>query len=158
MELVIKHYRELTTDELHDIYRLSVAVFVVEQDCPYQEIDGNDKKAWHIWLQDSNVIQAYLRVLPPGVIFEDASIGRVVSIRRHEGLASILLKEGIRIAKEKFDADKITIEAQTYARSLYEKIGFRQSSDEFLEDGIPHIKMTLNMSDTEDSDNSLIGR
>lgn len=75
--------------------------------------------------------------------FEDASIGRVVSVRRHQGLASRLIQEGIRIAKEQFGANSITIEAQIYARSLYEKAGFVQVSDEFLEDGIPHIKMTL---------------
>jgi len=143
MKLVIKHYRELTLDELHDIYRLRVAVFVVEQNCPYQELDGNDKVAYHLWLEDAEGIHAYLRVLPPHVTFEDASIGRVVSVRRHQGLASRLIQEGIRIAKEQFGANSITIEAQVYARSLYEKAGFVQVSDEFLEDGIPHIKMTL---------------
>ena len=143
MQLKCKHYRHLTTDELHDIYRLRVAVFVVEQVCPYQEIDGNDKAAWHIWLKDEEGLFAYLRVLPPGATFEDASIGRVISTRRHHGYATMLLKEGIKVAKEQFGAKRITIEAQTYARSLYEKVGFVQTSGEFMEDGIPHIQMTL---------------
>ncbi len=143
MKLAIKHFQDLTLNELHDIYRLRVAVFVVEQDCPYQEVDGHDKTAWHAWLYDDEGIQAYLRVLPPGETFSDASIGRVISIKRRQGLATKLIEEGIKLAREKFNAERITIEAQVYARSLYEKMGFCQSSDEFMEDGIPHIKMTL---------------
>lgn len=143
MELKVKHYNELTLDELHDIYRYRVSVFVVEQNCPYQEVDGNDKVSWHMWLEDKGTMIAYLRVLPAGTTFEDVSIGRMICTRRRQGWASMLLKEGIKLAVEKFQADKITIEAQVYARSLYEKVGFVQTSDEFLEDGIPHIKMTL---------------
>ena len=146
MQLIVKHFQELSLEELHDIYRLRVAVFVVEQDCPYQEIDGKDKDAYHIWLSDEESIQAYLRVLPPGISFPEASLGRVVSIRRRQGLATQLLREGIRVAKDHYHADKIAIEAQVYARRLYEKLGFVQTSEEFLEDGIPHIRMTL---DTE---------
>ncbi len=143
MELKIKHYKELTLDELHDIYRYRVSVFVVEQNCPYQEIDGNDKVSWHLWLEDKGKMVAYMRVLPAGTTFEDVSIGRMICTRRRQGWATLLLQEGIKLAMEKFHADKITIEAQVYARGLYEKVGFVQTSDEFLEDGIPHIKMTL---------------
>lgn len=143
MQLIVKHFQELSLEELHDIYRLRVAVFVVEQDCPYQEIDGKDKNAYHVWLSDEEGIQAYLRVLPPGISFPEVSIGRVVSIRRRQGLATQLLREGIRVAKEHYHGDKITIEAQVYARRLYENLGFVQTSEEFLEDGISHIRMTL---------------
>lgn len=143
MELKIKHYKELTLDELHDIYRYRVAVFVVEQNCPYQEVDGNDKVSWHMWLEDKGEMIAYLRVLPAGTTFDDVSIGRMICTRRRQGWATLLLQEGIKLAVEKFQADKITIEAQVYARSLYEKVGFVQASEEFLEDGIPHIIMTL---------------
>lgn len=143
MELHIKHYKELTTDELHDIYRYRVSVFVVEQNCPYQEVDGNDRVSWHLWLEDNGEMVAYLRVLPAGTTFDDVSIGRMICTRRRQGLATRLLKEGIRLAVEKFCAERITIEAQVYARGLYEKVGFAQTSGEFLEDGIPHIKMTL---------------
>lgn len=143
MELKIKHYKELTLDELHDIYRYRVSVFVVEQNCPYQEIDGNDKVSWHLWLEDKGEMVAYLRVLPAGTTFEDVSIGRMICTRRRQGLTTQLLREGIKLAVEKFHAERITIEAQVYARGLYEKVGFVQTSDEFLEDGIPHIKMTL---------------
>ncbi len=141
MELIIKHFRELTLDELADIYRLRVSVFVVEQNCPYQEIDAADKTAYHLYLKDEDGIQAYARVLPPGAVFETCSIGRVLSKKRRCGLGTQIVNAAIAAAKEKFSADVITIEAQVYARSLYEKAGFVQISDEFLEDGIPHILM-----------------
>ena len=141
MELVVKHFKELSLEELVDIYKLRVSVFVVEQKCPYQEIDDADKVAYHIWLQDENGIQAYARVLPQGTTFPSAAIGRVIAVKRRCGLGSKIVEAAVQTAKEKFRADKITIEAQVYARSLYEKAGFRQISEEFLEDGIPHIQM-----------------
>lgn len=144
MELVIKHFEQLTRDELFEILKLRVRVFVVEQSCAYQEIDDHDRSAYHVYFKDEGGIQAYLRVLKKGAVFDDAvSLGRVISMKRRCGLAARLLREGITVAKEKFDAEKIVIEAQTYARALYEKAGFAQISEEFLEDGIPHIKMQL---------------
>ena len=143
MELVIKKFDELTVDELYDILKLRVDVFVVEQNCPYPEIDDKDQNAYHIWLKDEDRIVSYLRVLDKGVSFEDAALGRVISAKRRKGYGTIVLKEGIRIAKEKFGADKITIEAQVYARKFYENVGFKKVSEEFLEDGIPHILVTL---------------
>ncbi|MBE6704854.1 MAG: GNAT family N-acetyltransferase [Ruminococcaceae bacterium] len=146
MELHIKRYNELTRDELYEIMKARIDVFVVEQNCPYPEIDGKDIGAYHVWLSENNEIAAYLRVLDKGVSFEDASLGRVLSTKRRCGLGTAIVKEGIRVAKEMFGAERITIEAQTYVRTMYEKLGFVQVSDEFLEDGIPHIKMTLDMS------------
>lgn len=143
MEIIIKKFDELTVKELYDILKLRVDVFVVEQECPYPEIDNKDEGAYHVWLRDEDGIAAYLRVLDKGVSFDDAAIGRVISSRRRKGYGTIVLKEGIRVAKEKFGADKITIEAQVYARKFYENVGFCQVSEEFLEDGIPHIVMTL---------------
>ena len=145
MELVIKHFDELRTQELFEIFKLRVSVFVVEQNCPYQEVDDADKKAYHVYLKDETGIQAYLRVLPKGVTFSEASIGRVIAVKRRCGLGSLILSEGIKAAKERFGAESIVIGAQAYARGLYEKAGFVQSSSEFLEDGIPHIKMTLQL-------------
>lgn len=141
MELTVKHFSQLTRDELFAIYKLRVAVFVVEQQCAYPEVDDADKTAYHLWLSDAGGIQAYLRVLPPHTTFDTASIGRVIAVKRRQGLGGRIVAEGIRAAREKFGAEAITIEAQTYARSLYEKAGFVQSSEEFLEDGIPHIQM-----------------
>ena len=99
MQLIIRHFRDLTADELLDLAKLRISVFVVEQRCPYQEMDEYDRDAWHIWLADENGIQAYLRVLPPGKAFPDAAIGRVIAVKRHCGLASRLLQEGIRLGR-----------------------------------------------------------
>lgn len=137
----IKHYSVLSKDDLFEIMKLRVAVFVVEQKCPYMEIDEYDRVSYHVCLKDDDRILAYLRVLPPGCTFKDASIGRVIAAERRKGYGTMIVKMGINVAKEKFNCDRIVIEAQTYARSLYEKCGFVQSSDEFLEDGIPHIQM-----------------
>ena len=135
MELVVKRFEELTANELYEILKLRVSVFVVEQNCPYQEIDDNG-------------IQAYLRVIEKGVSFDEVSIGRVIAVKRRCGMGSRILAEGIRVAKTQLKADAIKIEAQTYAKELYEKQGFRQISDEFLEDGIPHVPMRLDCSPT----------
>ena len=145
MELVVKHFSELSAKELFEIYKLRVSVFVVEQKCPYQEVDNVDLAAYHLWLKDENGIEAYARVLPQGVAFQTAAIGRVIAVKRRCGLGNKIVEAAINVAKEKLHADIITIEAQVYARSLYEKCGFRQTSEEFLEDGIPHIQMQLNL-------------
>ncbi len=143
MTLHIKRYTELSTDELYAILRLRVAVFVVEQNCPYMELDGLDRKALHIWLDDNDGIEAYLRILDRGVENENVAIGRVIAVKRHCGMGTRILTEGINAARELLGAEKIYVEAQTYARGFYEKQGFRQISGEYLLDGIPHIKMML---------------
>ena len=155
MELVIKHFNELTTRELYDILKFRVSVFVVEQNCPYQEIDELDLDAYHMYLSDNSNIIAYLRVFKYNeyknkylssseTVFNTAAIGRVaVSIRR-KGYATQLLKHAIDLVKAKFDVSCIILEAQVYASKLYEQVGFTICSEEFLEDGIPHIQMILN--------------
>lgn len=145
MELVVKHFSELTAKELFEIYKLRVSVFVVEQKCPYQEVDDADRTAYHLWLKDADGIEAYARVLPQGAAFPTAAIGRVIAVKRRCGLGGKIVEAAIRVAKATLHADKLTIEAQVYARSLYEKHGFQQSSEEFLEDGIPHIQMQLSL-------------
>ena len=145
MELVIKHFKELTTEELFAIYKLRTAVFVVEQNCPYQEVDDADRVAYHLYLRDEDGIAAYLRVLPQGVAHEAAAIGRVISVKRRMGLGTKIVQAGIAVAKEKFHADCLEIGAQTYVRKLYENVGFIQSGPEYVEDGIPHIPMMLNL-------------
>ena len=143
MELKIKRFNELTVDELYAILRLRVSVFVVEQQCANSEIDDLDQNAIHVWLEDEDGIEAYLRVLDRVVESEQCAIGRVIAVKRRCGLGSRILREGIRAAQEIFGAEAVYLEAQTYARSFYERQGFRQISDEFLLDGIPHIKMLL---------------
>ena len=142
MELVVKHFRDLTAAELFEIYKLRVSVFVVEQNCPYQEVDEADLDAYHLYLKDDTGIQAYLRVLPKGATHDEVSIGRVIAVKRRCGLGTRIVQAGINTAESVFHAERIDIDAQTYARSLYEKIGFIQSGEPFLEDGIPHIPMT----------------
>lgn len=154
MELVIKKFHELTLDELYEILRLRVDVFVVEQKCPYPDLDGRDEAALHLFLRDDEGIEAYLRLLPPGQTFETASLGRVIARRRREGLGTRIVSEGVRASRERLGASELTIEAQTYARGLYEALGFRQSSEEFLEDGIPHIEMRLKLGAPEEEGQS----
>ena len=144
MEVVKKFFDQLTVRELFQIYRLRTAVFVVEQHCPYQEVDDADLSACHILLREGGELAAYLRLLP-GAAPGEAVIGRVVAARRRAGLGSRVLAEGIRAAREQ-GAAFITLAAQVYARGLYQKAGFRAVSAEFLEDGIPHVKMRLELS------------
>lgn len=141
MELIVKRFDELTTRELFEIYKLRVNVFVVEQQSPYQEVDDADQAAYHMWYRDESGIAAYLRVLPPGTTFENVSIGRVIAAQRSAGLGAAIMREGIALARSVFRAESITIEAQTQARGFYEKLGFVQISEEFLDAGVPHIKM-----------------
>lgn len=145
MCLVIKQFSELTTEELFAIYKLRVSVFVVEQKCAYQEVDEVDKAAYHIWLEDDNGIEAYLRLMPEGVVCPETSLGRVIAVKRRCGMGSRIVSESIRFAKEKLAAKEIVIEAQTYVKKLYESLGFKAESDEFLEDGIPHVRMRLKL-------------
>lgn len=141
MELTVKSFDELTNNELYNILKSRVDIFVVEQNCPYKEIDDKDQMSYHVFYHDGDEILAYLRVVPPGVSFECPALGRVITVRRGVGLGMKILLEGIRVAKEKFGSAIIKFEAQVYAKGFYEKAGFKQISDEFLEDGIPHIIM-----------------
>ena len=114
MELFVKHFSELSAQELFEIYKLRVSVFVVEQKCNYQEVDDADKVAYHVWLRDGGGIQAYARVLPCGAAFPEVAIGRVLAVKRRCGLGSRIVAAAIDTAKERLHADTITIEAQTF--------------------------------------------
>ena len=143
MKQHVKRFEELTLDELYAILKLRVDVFVVEQRCPYPELDDCDRDALHVWLEDEEGIEAYVRVLDRGVKSPYAALGRVIAVRRRMGLGTKIVQAGIDAAREVFGADVLYVEAQTYAKGLYEKLGFRQISEEFSEDGIPHIRMLL---------------
>ena len=145
METFVKTFNELSVDELYEILKLRADVFVIEQQCIYPDIDQKDRNSLHVFVKDRDEIVAYLRVLEKGISFDEVGIGRVISKYRRKGLGTIVLKTGIQAAKEMYHADKIIIEAQTYAKSFYELQGFAQCSEEFLEDGIPHIKMILKL-------------
>ncbi len=142
MQLIIKHFSELSAEQLYKIVQARIAVFVVEQTCPYQELDGKDLNALHVWYEEDGEVLAYIRVLDKGVSYPDAaSIGRVITVRRGAGLGLQLMREGIRLAREHYKAARIRIGAQLYAKGFYEKCGFAQSSGEYDEDGITHIEM-----------------
>lgn len=142
MQVRTKSFEDLTNRELYEILKLRVDVFVVEQECPYPEIDGKDYNAFHIYLENQGEIIAYARVYKEK---DEIHIGRVIAKERRKGYATLILKEAIRAAREKYQARKIHIEAQTYAKKLYEKVGFEEVSEAFLLDGIEHVKMVLEM-------------
>lgn len=145
MRLIVKHFSELSRDELFEIYRLRVSVFVVEQNCPYQEIDETDRHSYHLWLEDDGKIMAYLRVIPTGVIRKEVSLGRVMALKRRCGLGSKIVSEAIRFARQELKAQEIVIEAQVYVQAMYEQLGFKTESEVFLEDGIPHVQMRIKL-------------
>ena len=142
MEIFIKHFSELTALELYDILELRSRVFVVEQNCVYQDLDGIDKDAYHVWARDGRGVVACLRVYDKNGVH----IGRVVTAYRREGLGSLVMERGIAVAEEKYAAKKILISAQQYARPFYERFGFKNHSAPYLEDGIPHIAMIRSSS------------
>lgn len=137
-----KRFSELTTAELYQILRARTEVFVVEQNCVYQDMDNDDQPAIHLWLTVNDKVVALCRVCPAGTHMEGISIGRVITTERGRGYGRQIMIEAIAAAKEYFHATQIDIEAQEYAKGFYEKVGFRQSSGTFILDGIPHIKMT----------------
>ena len=143
MTLHKKLFSELTTEELYELLRIRSEVFVVEQNCVYQDMDGDDQASVHLWLTDQDRVVALCRVCPAGTHMKEVSIGRVITTERRKGYGKRIMLAGIEAAKEHFSATTIEIEAQEYAKGFYEQVGFRQSSDPFILDGIPHIKMTF---------------
>ena len=140
MNWILKHFSELSNRELYEILRVRVSVFVVEQTCPYQEIDEADFDAYHLFLTDeTGHIRAYLRIFEKDAEF--VRLGRILTTERGTGLGLKLIFEGMRVAEELYGKRRFYIEAQSYAIGFYEKAGFRVVSEEFLEDGIPHVKM-----------------
>ncbi|MDC9722027.1 MAG: GNAT family N-acetyltransferase [Urechidicola sp.] len=139
----IKVFSELTTTELYQILRLRSEVFVVEQDCVYQDIDDKDQQAIHLFISDEKEVIAYTRLFAPGLYFDTASIGRVVvSLKHRKGsLGHQIMDASVKVVQQKFNTSKITISAQTYLKKFYESHGFVKEGNEYLEDGIPHIKM-----------------
>jgi ElaA protein len=143
LEWKIKRFEALSASELYDLLQLRSEVFVVEQNCVYQDIDGKDGKALHLIGEDSGGMVAYARLFKPNDYFDEASIGRVVikQTYRDKKLGHILMKEVIKAIKTEFGETKITISAQLYLKKFYESHGFVQTSEMYLEDDIPHIEM-----------------
>ena len=143
MKFEFKHFNEITLDELYDILQLRAEIFVVEQDCVYNDLDGLDKVAMHQFAIKDNEIVAYSRLLKPGTRFADYSIGRVVVKQtvRGTGLGIEMMKAAKKYIVNEWGATKIKISAQKYLQKFYEDLGFEIVTDEYLEDGIPHFGM-----------------
>ncbi|MGB5435499.1 MAG: GNAT family N-acetyltransferase, partial [Maribacter sp.] len=143
MDVTIKEFKALTLEELYGILQLRSEVFVVEQDCVYQDLDGNDQKALHVIGFKNDKIIAYTRIFKPGDYFEEASIGRVVvsPSTRKEGCGVEIMKASIQAVKEKYNETTMRISAQKYLLKFYNALGFVQDGEEYLEDGIPHVAM-----------------
>ena len=147
MDWYIKKFEQLSLDELYDILKMRSEIFVVEQECVYLDVDGKDKDVFHLFLKENNKILAYCRILPRGIAYEEASIGRVIVNRnfRKEKLGETLITKAISYLKDVLKEKEIKIQAQAYLRSFYKKFGFQEISEEYLEDGIPHIDMKMKL-------------
>lgn len=143
MNFIVKRFQELTTSELYELLQLRSEVFVVEQDCVYQDIDGKDQKALHVIGVKEGKIVAYTRLFNSGEYFDTPSIGRVVvkETERKYGYGHDLIKASIKAIVDNYNETTITISAQTYLQKFYESHGFKQIGEGYLEDGIPHIRM-----------------
>jgi len=139
----IKRFNELSAVEIYQILQLRSEVFVVEQNCVYQDIDGKDEKAIHVIGEFEGQIVAYCRIFDKGNYFDQASIGRVIVKEnfRDRKWGHDLIKEAIGAVEKQYGESQITISAQLYLKKFYESHGFIQTGEEYLEDGIPHIEM-----------------
>jgi ElaA protein len=140
---ICKPFDELTTAELYTLLQLRSEVFVVEQNCVYQDIDGYDQKAMHLLMYLNDELIAYSRLIPPGIKYESASIGRVVTrdSARGSGHGKALMESAMGHSKEIWPEAGLTISAQAYLEEFYQSLGFITESEPYMEDDIPHIQM-----------------
>ncbi|MDA3815954.1 MAG: GNAT family N-acetyltransferase [Prolixibacteraceae bacterium] len=143
MNVALKAFDDLSNSELYEILQLRSEIFVVEQNCVYNDLDGLDPEAFHLYASKNDVIIGYVRLSRPGARFSTASIGRVVTRKnyRHKGISTLLMKKAIGHIENEWDETMISLSAQKYLRNFYEGLEFVVVSDVYLEDGIPHYKM-----------------
>lgn len=143
MKVVTRNFKELSVKELYMILRLRSEVFVVEQNCVYQDIDGKDEKALHILGLENGELVAYTRCFKQGDYFDQASIGRVIVKEKHRkfGYGHQIMKASVKEIEDRFQTSTIKLSAQQYLTAFYEDHGFQQTGKGYLEDGIPHIAM-----------------
>jgi len=143
MKIDVKTFEQLSKKELYELLQIRAEVFVVEQDCVYQDLDGKDQKALHVIGSKNDKIVAYTRIFRPGDYFQEASIGRVVvkNDERKYGYGQDIMRASIKAVKEHFGETTIHLSAQTYLKKFYNSLGFEQVGEGYLEDGIPHIGM-----------------
>ncbi|MGC6769012.1 GNAT family N-acetyltransferase [Enterococcus sp. LJL51] len=142
MAYKIKQLEALTTTELLEIMAARIAVFVVEQQCPYQEVDELDAEAWHIWLEQAGEIAGYARIIETA---EGIQIGRVLTPKKYrgQGYGEKLMTEALKEVQQLFPQKSVSLGAQEYAIGFYQNFGFEVCSEVYLEDDIPHVDMTL---------------
>lgn len=144
LEWQVKHYPDLSTNEFHDIIALRLKAFVVEQNCSYLDLDGKDKKCYHVICRDGfgNVV-ATARIVPPGLSYSEVAIGRVVLDQsiRGKGYGHDLMKQSMKFAAEEFGDVPIRISAQKHLENYYQYHGFKSTGKEYFEDEIPHVEM-----------------
>ncbi|WP_346930081.1 GNAT family N-acetyltransferase [Clostridium sp.] len=143
MEFKIKKFNELTIEELYKILRARNEVFVVEQACIYQDCDNKDYNSYHLYLEEGNEVVGYLRIVNKGISYDEISIGRVLvkETHRNKGLSRRMMLEGIKFIEENLNSTEIRLSGQVYIKKFYESLGFKQVSEEYLEDDIPHVEM-----------------
>ena len=147
MNWQIRHFDELSANELYEIFRLRLEVFSVEQNCAYQDADGKDRSSFHLLgYKEPGALHAYARVLPAGISFKEVSIGRVITSQqvRGRGIGKELMERSIQFVLEKFGRVPVRIGAQCYLKNFYSEFGFIAESKEYLEDNIPHVEMLFN--------------
>jgi ElaA protein len=140
-----RQFSELSLDQLYALLQLRAEVFVLEQQCPYQDPDGNDQEALHVLGLADGQLLAYTRLLPPGIRYDSCSIGRVVTSKaiRGDGTGQQLMEKSIEYCYKNWGQTPITISAQQYLEKFYNGLGFETESEPYQEDGIPHIQMRL---------------
>lgn len=143
MNWTIKTFEQLTSKQLYQILQARVDVFVVEQNCPYREIDDIDQESIHFFIEEQDKIVAYARIIPKGLLYDSASIGRILvhkDYRKH-GYGRKLLEACIDWVEENWNEKDIILHAQVYLREFYRSFGFVEITETYLEDGIPHVEM-----------------
>ncbi len=142
---ICKTFADLTNIQLYEILKLRIEVFVVEQNCPFQDCDDKDQLAYHLMGWEEEKLLAYSRLLAAGSAYEEMSIGRVVNspLHRRSGIGKLLMSKSIETIHELFGSGPIKIGAQLYLIEFYSSFGFIQIGESYLEDGIPHIYMLL---------------
>lgn len=145
IQIEVKAFDELSTKELHDILRLRSKIFVVEQECIYEDLDGKDIKALHVIGKKESEIVAYARIFKSGDYFKEAAIGRVAVKKRERkyGYGKQIMKASIAAVRNHFKESVMRVSAQLYLERFYHSLGFEQVAEGYLEDGIPHIGMVL---------------
>ncbi|WP_141604201.1 GNAT family N-acetyltransferase [Terrilactibacillus laevilacticus] len=145
MKWHLKTFSDLTTLELYQILNERNRIFIVEQECPFQDIDDKDQDCYHLFTEKDGQMIAYLRIVPEGVIYPELSLGRIIVKKeyRKRGIAREMIDKAIQFSINELNPKKIKLQAQVQAKGLYERLGFKDVSEPYLEDGIPHVDMIL---------------